>query len=133
VAALRVFFEDFGAGDVAGHQVGRELDAFEVELRGFGDALNQQALGRRGSASEQHVAVAEQRDTDVVDGFGLADHDFPERRAEGVVEALDLIQGFGVGHLDFSLLESDVYSARWKCKPRCTWAVETTSMLSFGR
>ena len=53
---------DERAGDVARHQVGRELDALGVEASAAASGAHEQRLGRPGHALEQHVAAAEQRD-----------------------------------------------------------------------
>ena len=37
-AGLGVVLQDVGAGDVGGHQVGRELDALERQVQDLGDA-----------------------------------------------------------------------------------------------
>src|ERR1041384_1776538 len=40
-----VFFEDLGAGDVSGHEVGSELDALKREIEGLGKGGDQEGLG----------------------------------------------------------------------------------------
>ena len=65
---------DQRAGDVAGHQVGRELHALGVQRQRGGQRAHQQRLGDAGHALEQHVAAAQQRDHQAGDGGVLADH-----------------------------------------------------------
>ena len=52
--------EQVGADDVARHQVGRELDAAEVQAEGAGEALGEEGLGRARRALQQDVAAGEQ-------------------------------------------------------------------------
>ena len=71
LAVLRL--EDHGADDVAGQQVGGELDALELEAERRAEALHQQRLGEAGHALDQHVAVGEQRHQRALDDGVLAD------------------------------------------------------------
>ena len=48
VAGGGVFFDDVGAGDVARHQVGGELDALENQAKGLREGAHQQRLGGAG-------------------------------------------------------------------------------------
>ena len=65
---------DEGAGDIAGHQVGGELDALGVEFERGGEGPDEEGLGDAGYAFEEHVAAAEQGDDETGDGGVLADH-----------------------------------------------------------
>ena len=62
-----VFLDDLGAGDVRGHQVGRELDAAEGQVQRLGQGGDQQRLGQPGHAVEQAVAAGEQGDQQFFD------------------------------------------------------------------
>ena len=55
-----VFLDDVRAGDVGGHQVGRELDAAEVEIEDLGHRLDDERLGEPGNAREDAVATHEE-------------------------------------------------------------------------
>ena len=68
-----LFLEQLGAGDVARHQVGRELHAREREVERLRHGLHEQRLGEAGHADEQHVAAGEERGDEIVDGLLLAD------------------------------------------------------------
>ena len=70
--------EDLGAGDVRRHQVGRELDALEVEIEDVGERLDQQRLRQAGHAGDQAVAAGEQRDQHLLDDLVLPDDDLAE-------------------------------------------------------
>ena len=50
VAGGGVFFDDVGAGDVARHQVGSELDALEDQAQGLRQGAHQQGLGGAGQS-----------------------------------------------------------------------------------
>ena len=52
--------EQVGADDVARHQVGRELDAAELEPQRAGETVGEQGLGGARRAFEQDVAAGEQ-------------------------------------------------------------------------
>ena len=54
---LLVLIDNVGPGDVAGHQIRRELDAFEGEVEDIGERPDQCRLGQAGHALDQHVAV----------------------------------------------------------------------------
>src|SRR5262249_18484603 len=77
-AAMRfgIFLDDVGAGDVAGHQIGRELNAVELQRENFGERGDNQRLGQTGHADKQAVAAGEHGDHEIVDDVGLADDDF---------------------------------------------------------
>ena len=51
-AAALLLLEDLGAGDVRRHQVGRELDALEVEVEDVGERLDEQRLRQPGHAGD---------------------------------------------------------------------------------
>ena len=91
-----ILLEQLGAGDVARHQVRRELHARELEVERLRHRLHEQRLGEPGHADEQHVSAGEQRRHEIVDDLVLAD-DAPadlldERgaRARQLVEQLDV-------------------------------------------
>ena len=68
-----VLFDHLGAEDVGGHQVGRELDAVELEVDCLRQLLDQQRLGEAGHAAQQAVAAGEEGDQDLADDALLAD------------------------------------------------------------
>ena len=61
------------AGDVAGHQVGRELHPAGVDRQGRGQGADEERLRRTGHALHQHVAAAEEGDEQAGHGGVLAD------------------------------------------------------------
>ena len=70
--------EDLGAGDVGRHQIGRELDALEVEIEDVGERLDEQRLRQAGHAGDQAVAAGEERDQHLLDDLVLSDDDLAE-------------------------------------------------------
>ena len=68
-----VLLDDLGAGDVGRHQVGRELNAAEVERQALGQRRDHQRLGQARHAFQDAVAAAEQRDQQLLDHLVLAD------------------------------------------------------------
>jgi hypothetical protein len=75
---LGIFLDDVGAGDVGRHQVGRELDAVELQLQHLRQGANQQRLGETGHTDDQTVAAHKERQQDQVDGVVLAHDQFLE-------------------------------------------------------
>ena len=64
---------DRRAGDVGGHQVGRELDAREADARHLRERARGERLREAGEVLEQHVPVGEQADEDELERVALAD------------------------------------------------------------
>jgi hypothetical protein len=93
---------DAGADDVGGHQIGRELDAAELEIEHPRQGLDELRLAEAGHAFQQHVPAGEDRDECGLDGPLLTDDYLPDGGAglmEVVLEALGFVlQGGGVGH-----------------------------------
>ena len=60
--------------DVGRHQVGRELDPSELEIKGAGERLHHQGLRDAGHPFEDHVSAHEQRHEEAGDHEVLTDH-----------------------------------------------------------
>jgi len=73
---------DVGAGEVAGQQVGGELDAAEAAMDGGGERLHGGRLGQPQRAFDQHVTVGEQADDQPVEQILLADDERRQRIAQ---------------------------------------------------
>ena len=73
---LLLLVEERDSGDVAGQQVGRELDAPEAAAQGPGQALGQGGLADARHVLQQNVTLAEQRHQRKLDDLALAD-DYP--------------------------------------------------------
>ena len=85
LAAAVDFLEHRVARDVAGQQVGRELDALGAELQELREAFDQFGFAQARQAFEQDVAAGEHAGDDEVDEFLLAEEDLVEpagQRAE---------------------------------------------------
>ena len=65
--------QDAGAGDVRGHQVGRELHAAERQVQRFAEGAHEQGLAQAGDAFQQRVAAREQAGQDTPHDLRLAD------------------------------------------------------------
>ena len=87
-AAVGALVEDFGAEDVGGHQVGRELDAAGVEAEHGAERLDELRLGEAGDADEKAVAAGEKGDQGQVDDLFLAEDD----RVDGLPGAPDSLK-----------------------------------------
>ena len=68
-ARSSVFLNDFGAGDVGRHQIGRELDAAEFERQRFGQRADQQRFRQARHADQQAMAAGEHGDEQLFDHF----------------------------------------------------------------
>jgi hypothetical protein len=84
LAGTGVFLQDLGADDIRGHQVGRELDAAELHVRGLGQRLHQQGLAQARHAFDQRVAAAQQAGEQQLHHVLLADDDTAHARLERV-------------------------------------------------
>ena len=70
-----VFFQHVGAGDVRGHEVGRELDALEPHVEDSGQRADHQCLGQARHALQQAVPAREDRREQLLDDLVLPDDD----------------------------------------------------------
>ena len=70
-----VLFQHVRAGDVRGHQVGRELDPLELDVEDAGQRADHQRLGQARHAHQQAVAAGEDGGEHLLDHVVLADDD----------------------------------------------------------
>ena len=70
-----VFLDDFGPGDVGGHQVGSELDSVVRQIQRIGERVDHQSLGEARHADQEAVSAREDRDQQLLDNRLLADDD----------------------------------------------------------
>ena len=92
--------EDGHAGDVAGEQVGGELDAREAAVDGTGQRLGEQRLAHAGEVLHDDVTTGQERDHARPDDFLLAQDHRPDAggdltRAPGHLPHLVVLQQFG--------------------------------------
>ena len=92
VNVLLLEVEDVGAGDVGGHQVGRELDAIEVRAEHMGERADEQGLGDAGHAFDERVLAGEDGDERLIDHVLLADDDLADFRAGGGEQVFEGIE-----------------------------------------
>ena len=81
---------DFGAGEVGGQQVRRELHAGEVRVQPRGERADGAGLGQARRAFDEQVPIGEQRDQQAFDQLGLPDDlggELVAQRREGDVQA----------------------------------------------
>ena len=84
-----IVFDDVGAGDVRGHQIGRELDAAEQQAQSLRDGAHHQRLGGTGETGDQAVATHQQRGQDLVESLVLADDHLADLRQDLARTALN--------------------------------------------
>ncbi len=70
-----VFLDDLRARDIAGHQVGRELNPPKRQVHRLGQRANHQRLGQPGHAFQQAMSPRQDRDQQLFDDRILADND----------------------------------------------------------
>ena len=75
---LRLHVEDRRAGDVRGHQVGRELNAAELAAQHAAQRAHEQRLAQARHAFDQHVAAGEQGHQRAQHQLVLADVDLAD-------------------------------------------------------
>ena len=76
--ALPRVAQDFGAGDVGGHEIGCELDALKFQMKDLRDRFHEERLGQTGSAGDQAVPAREEGNEEFLDDLFLADDDLGE-------------------------------------------------------
>jgi hypothetical protein len=74
--------EDHGADDVARQQVGRELDAFELDAHGGAKRPDEERLGEARHALEEDVTIGKQGDQQALNDSILADDSLADFVAE---------------------------------------------------
>ena len=85
---LRLHVEDRRAGHVGGHQVGRELNAAELQAQHAAQRPHEQRLAQARHGFDQHVAAGEQGHERPEDQLVLADVDLGDLRGDPVEELL---------------------------------------------
>ena len=88
-AAVLVLHDDVGADDVGGHQVGRELDAVELQVQRLRQRADQGGLAEAGHAFEQRVAADEEAREHAVDDLLVADDRLGDLGLHGAVVAAE--------------------------------------------
>ena len=119
--------EDRAAQDVAGQQVGRELQAAEVAGHAAGQGLGHQRLAHAGHVLQQHVLARQQRHEAPADHVGLAQHDaahvgFELRRPAACscsAESMSSVRASGCGKVH-GRIDWRGYAARCSRSGRCT-------------
>ena len=82
--------ENFRAGNVRRHEIGRELDALKSEVENLREGLDQKCFGQAGRAGDQTMAAGEERDQELFDDLFLADDDPGEFRLNARAPGEDL-------------------------------------------
>jgi hypothetical protein len=90
-AGSGILLDDLGAGDVAGHEVRGELDAFEGEVEGLGQGRDEQCLGEAREADQQGVIAGENRDQQLIDHLILADDHLRQLMRQGLARLLAVL------------------------------------------
>ena len=93
-AGRAVLFDDLGAEDVGRHQVGRELDAAELQVDRVGQRLDQQRLGQPGTPRSRQWPPARNAIRISLDHRVLPD----DHLAQLTLQRSDQARGLGQGH-----------------------------------
>jgi hypothetical protein len=98
--ATLVLDDDVRADNIGRHEVGRELDASELEVHRLPERSHEHRLAKPRHAFEEHVASSEEGDQHSLEDLLLTNHHLRHLVAhapEHGAEALDLRGGFGSG------------------------------------
>ncbi len=105
MAGAVVFFQQLGAEDVAGHQVGGELHAPKLQLQRLPQRAHQQGLAQAGRTFQQAVATGQQADQQLLDHRVLADHGAGQGAAQPIQarqQGIEIEGGHGGGPFNCS-------------------------------
>ena len=72
--AFGVFLQDIGAGDIHRHQVGRELDAAELQRQRFGQLAHQQRFCKTRHSHQKGMTAGKQTNGQPLNCFVLTDN-----------------------------------------------------------
>ena len=98
VAGRTVLLDDFRAGDVGRHQIGRELDAIESQAERIGQRADHQRFCQTGNAHQQAVAAAEHRDQELFDNIALAHDHAGQLGRNTLIRVSHAADGVDIGH-----------------------------------
>jgi hypothetical protein len=93
---FQVLLNHFRAGHVAGHQVGRELDALERKMQGLGQRIHQQRFGQARHSFQQRMSASKDRNQGLLDHLFLADNGLGNFVTDPIVGLLATLHG---GHI----------------------------------
>ena len=93
VPAVRVLLNDVRADDVGGHQIGRELDARELQVEHIRQRVHEAGLADAGDAFEQHVAARQQAGDRAVDDLLVTDDAAPDFAGDAAESFAELVDG----------------------------------------
>ncbi len=102
--------EEEAAGDVAGQEIGRELDALEAEIERLGDEPGDERLGQARVVLDEDVAIGEDAREDVLEHVRLADDDLAERGEDvlaAVGDGVELHGRFSISATSSSIARSE--------------------------
>ncbi len=91
-----VFFEDLGACDIGGHEVGSELDAVEGEVEDLGESGDQEGFGETGDTDDQGVSARKESNEQRLDHMVLSDDAFVELGVDLSVDGMEFLDLFEV-------------------------------------
>ena len=91
--ALGRFFEHLGAHDVGGHQVGRELDAGELQFQRVGQSLDEHRFAQAGHSLKQGMAAGDDADEHMPHDVALAYNDLANLGLDGRGGVAKLLRG----------------------------------------
>ena len=114
-AAIRAFLQNLHARDVRRHEIRRELDAPELQVKNLCDGFHEQRLREPRRAGDETVPPGKKRDEDLLDYLVLANDGLAEFGDDARARGGELLEGRGVGlvvglhrknSVEFSLLSS---------------------------
>ena len=106
-AAVAGLFEDFRAGDVRRHQVGRELNSLKFQVKDLGDRADEQGLRQPGRTGDQAMPAGEQADQELMRRLLLADDDLGELALDPAAALVDLLDGHSLIFIGIDVFRHD--------------------------
>ena len=103
-ARAAVLLDDLRAGDVGRHQVGRELDAAELQRQGLGQRADHQRLRQPRHAHQQAVPAGEHGHQQFLDHLPLPDDHLAQPLDDPPVGCAEFLNGLDIvafGHFYF--------------------------------
>ncbi len=91
-----VFLDHFRARDVGRHQVGRELNAAELQRQGIGQRADHERLGQARHADQQAMPAGEDGDEQFFDHLLLADDHAAQLLADEPIGFVEFLHGLDV-------------------------------------
>ncbi len=107
---MPVFLKHFGAQDIRGHQVGRELNALVVKAQHHAERMDQLGLCQARNADQQNVTTRKQGDEAFLHHRVLTVDDMIDRGARLLDEVRDAL------HIRDGVFRPEIFRLCYRCR-----------------